>query len=124
MISLIGKDQNSKLLKQLLKKYKINFIFDDILKTTITKTRVLSHNQQLLRIDNDFCVSNIKTTKIYSIAKRFIKRSDAIIMSDYQKGALQDIQNLIKEANKNKVKVFIDRSVISKITVSPFDILR
>ena len=64
LISLIGKDQNSKLLKQLLKKYKINFIFDDILKTTITKTRVLSHNQQLLRIDNDFCVSNIKTTKI------------------------------------------------------------
>ena len=108
LISLIGKDQNSKLLKQLLKKYKINFIFDDILKTTITKTRVLSHNQQLLRIDNDFCVSNIKTTKIYSIAKRFIKRSDAIIMSDYQKGALQDIQNLIKEANKNKVNVFID----------------
>ena len=27
LISLIGKDQNSKLLKQLLKKYKINFIF-------------------------------------------------------------------------------------------------
>ena len=33
-------------------------------------------------------------------------------MSDYQKGALQDIQNLIKEANKNKVKVFIDQKVI------------
>ena len=37
LISLIGKDQNSKLLKQLLKKYKINFIFDDILKTTSPK---------------------------------------------------------------------------------------
>ena len=29
-------------------------------------------------------------------------------MSDYQKGALKDNHNLIKEANKNKVNVFID----------------
>ena len=80
---------------------------------TITKTRVMSQNQQLMRLDEEV------SYKIgYSIYENFkwndicnrVEKSDAIIISDYNKGFIDDywIPGVIKVAKDNKVPVFID----------------
>ena len=54
LITNIGKDINGKILTKLIKSQKINLILNSLenFKTTV-KTRVISQNQQLIRIDDD-----------------------------------------------------------------------
>ena len=54
LITSIGRDVNGKILSKLIKSLKIDLInnSDENIKTT-TKTRVISQNQQLIRIDDD-----------------------------------------------------------------------
>ena len=109
LLAEVGIDSNGKTLRALLKSLKIDLISgaDKSYKTT-TKTRVISQNQQLIRIDDED--DNYKNP-INSSSKeieRLIKKSDAIIFSDYNKGSLKNITQLIKIANKHKKIVFID----------------
>ena len=109
LLAEVGIDSNGKTLRALLKSLKIDLISgaDKSYKTT-TKTRVISQNQQLIRIDDED--DNYKNP-INSSSKeieRLIKKSDAIIFSDYNKGSLKNISQLIKIANKHKKIVFID----------------
>ena len=63
---------------------------------TTTKTRIISQNQQLMRIDNEIDIKkNIKKNISISIEK-LIKNSDAVIFSDYNKGSLKNVTELIK----------------------------
>ena len=109
LISNIGKDINGKFLTKLIKSQKINLISDSLenFKTTV-KTRVISQNQQLIRIDDD-SINNLKNKNIFTKStEKLIKNSDAIIISDYNKGSIKNISNLINIANKNNKPIFID----------------
>ena len=109
LVANVGKDNNGKVLSRLIKNLKINLISNPYkgFKTT-TKIRVISQNQQLIRIDDDSIESiDSKNTSIANIEK-LVKDCNAIIFSDYNKGSAKNISNLIKVANKNKKPVFID----------------
>ena len=109
LVANIGIDDNGKVLRKLIKSLRINLtsVSDRDFKTT-TKTRLISQNQQLMRIDdesgNRLEKKNIPTKDI----EKLIKNSDAVIFSDYGKGSLKDITTLIKISNKFKKPVFID----------------
>ena len=92
LIADIGIDNNGRILRKLIKSLKINLISksDKNYKTT-TKTRLISQNQQLMRIDDE-CDNENKATKNVSLEiQKLIKNSDAIIFSDYNKGSLRNM---------------------------------
>ena len=106
LIANIGIDTNGKILKKLIGAQKINLISkNDKIKTT-TKSRFISQNQQLIRVDDE---TNDKINFLMpSNIESQVKKCDALIFSDYKKGAQNNITKLIKLANKFKKPVFID----------------
>ena len=107
LIANIGIDTNGKILKKLIGAQKINLISknDKKIKTT-TKSRFISQNQQLIRVDDE---TNDKVNFLMpSNIESQVKKCDAVIFSDYKKGAQNNITKLIKLANKFKKPVFID----------------
>ena len=107
LIANIGIDTNGKILKKLIGAQKINLISknDKKIKTT-TKSRFISQNQQLIRVDDE---TNGKINFLMpSNIESQVKKCDALIFSDYKKGAQNNITKLIKLANKFKKPVFID----------------
>jgi len=109
LLAEVGIDVNGKTLRRLLKSLKIDLISSSnkSYKTT-TKTRVISQNQQLIRIDDEDDNYKNPINCSNKEIEKLIKKSDAIIFSDYNKGSLKNISQLIKIANKYKKIVFID----------------
>ena len=107
LIANIGIDTNGKILKKLIGAQKINLISKNDKKIlTTTKSRFISQNQQLIRVDDE---TNSKINFLMpSNLESQVKKCDAVIFSDYKKGAQDNITKLIKLANKFKKPVFID----------------
>jgi D-beta-D-heptose 7-phosphate kinase / D-beta-D-heptose 1-phosphate adenosyltransferase len=77
-------------------------------KPTITKLRVLSRHQQLLRMDFEerFCPAD--SAEIMAKASDIIGAAKILILSDYAKGTLSDCQKLILIAKEMGVPVLVD----------------
>ncbi len=77
-------------------------------KPTITKLRVLSRHQQLLRMDFEerFCPAD--SAEIMANAREIIGAAKILVLSDYAKGTLSDCQKLILIAKEMGVPVLVD----------------
>lgn len=75
---------------------------------TITKLRVISRHQQLIRLDFEDKFPFFNPDKIISAFKKHLKSCNLVILSDYGKGTLGCSQELIKMARAAKVPVLID----------------
>ena len=94
LVSCIGKDKESSIIKRLLKKNKVSTIFTfSKNKKIIKKLRILGNNQQILRADFEEDHKNYIVHKNQKIIN-CIKTSDVVIFSDYNKGSLSKIENL------------------------------
>lgn len=105
LIGALGQDNNASIFTQLAKASNIEL---DCLKTTaptITKLRVIGRQQQLLRLDFEEKVSNIDLIKNFH---RHLEKSDIVILSDYNKGVLDNMAYFIKEAKLSGKIVIID----------------
>ncbi len=71
---------------------------------TITKLRVLSSHQQLIRLDFEDNISEVSQTQ-YEV---LLSEVDVVVLSDYGKGALNKVAGLIALANKHKRPVLVD----------------
>ncbi|BAI80005.1 ADP-heptose synthase [Deferribacter desulfuricans SSM1] len=91
LAGIIGNDNNGSLLKNLLNEMQIDnqFIIDDG-RTTSTKTRVVAHSQQVVRIDKEekHKIKKKDTDKLLSFIEDIKNSIDAIIISDYGKGMI------------------------------------
>ena len=80
-------------------------------RSTITKTRVMAGHQQVLRVDSED-LSDIDSGDQESLYQAVMANLpvDAIILSDYAKGALSDglCQRLIKAAGETSTPVLVD----------------
>lgn len=113
-IGLTGNDDAKLQLKNLLLDRGVNsHIIIDPDRPTVTKTRVVSQGQQLIRFDEEETLpikDNIKNELLESI-KDNLANSNAIIVSDYGKGILQakDLaQDIIRLARSSCIPVIID----------------
>ena len=109
LLGITGNDEASKRLESILaqKNVKCHFIQQDNC-PTITKRRVLSQHQQLIRLDYE---SDKKTENSTELVKKYIKllnSVDIIILSDYAKGGLIEVEALIKYANDKNIPVLVD----------------
>ncbi|NCO47096.1 MAG: bifunctional D-glycero-beta-D-manno-heptose-7-phosphate kinase/D-glycero-beta-D-manno-heptose 1-phosphate adenylyltransferase HldE, partial [Vibrio sp.] len=75
---------------------------------TITKLRVLSRGQQLIRLDFEDKFENTDPELILSRMELALPKVKAVILSDYAKGALEHVQQLIQKARAANIPVFID----------------
>ncbi|MGD9153306.1 MAG: bifunctional D-glycero-beta-D-manno-heptose-7-phosphate kinase/D-glycero-beta-D-manno-heptose 1-phosphate adenylyltransferase HldE [Gammaproteobacteria bacterium] len=75
---------------------------------TITKLRVMSQHQQLIRLDFENNFQLKINQELLNKFKVCVKNFDAVILSDYGKGTLMNSKELIKIAAAAKVPVFVD----------------
>lgn len=113
-LGVIGNDQNGKTLRKLLKANRINDlgIITDQERPTTAKTRVIAENQHIVRIDKEKTtpISVKVENKILSFLKKEIRRIDAIILQDYNKGVLTRnlIDKVITLAKESKKILTVD----------------
>lgn len=75
---------------------------------TIVKLRVLSKNQQLLRVDFEKKLQITQLSELSAAFNHLVKEHDIIIFSDYAKGALQHIAQFIQIAKTQGVFTLVD----------------
>jgi D-beta-D-heptose 7-phosphate kinase/D-beta-D-heptose 1-phosphate adenosyltransferase len=104
-----GDDDIAEKLEKELKKSNVECKFQVVSKnTTTTKLRVLSQNQQLIRIDFEGGLKDFNASKLSQMYEKTIHEADAIVFSDYNKGALKNIEELIEKANALNKPIFVD----------------
>ena len=109
LIGVVGDDEPATKLEKSLKDSIVN---TDFVVTkehpTITKLRILSRSQQLIRLDFEDEIKGIDQAPILSKLRDNIKKSKVMICSDYGKGALVSVSRMIEIARNEKVPVLID----------------
>jgi D-beta-D-heptose 7-phosphate kinase/D-beta-D-heptose 1-phosphate adenosyltransferase len=75
---------------------------------TITKLRVLSRNQQLIRLDTEQVYSESDASELVKVASAQLAGSDVCILSDYAKGSLARIEKLIAACRAANIPVLVD----------------
>ncbi|MDF2868358.1 MAG: hldE [Gammaproteobacteria bacterium] len=109
LFGLCGKDEAGQLLENKLLAAGITCFFHrDEQFPTVTKLRVLSQHQQLIRLDFEEPWRSTKADNLLLAYQQQLKHAQVVILSDYAKGTLADPQPFIQLARKAKVPVFID----------------
>lgn len=75
---------------------------------TITKLRVISRHQQLLRLDFEQSLGSVDISGMQARCLAAIKHCQALVLSDYAKGTLQHPQALIAAARNAGIPVLVD----------------
>jgi len=109
LAGLVGQDEAGHELENRLTAAGVRCQFSRIEdKPTITKLRVVSRHQQLIRLDfeESFTVDDARTLNA-SVAS-LLMNTDVVVLSDYAKGALACVSELIAQAREAGVKVLVD----------------
>jgi len=111
---VVGNDSRGALLVDELEKRGVNAsgVVRDQERPTTLKTRVIAHNQQVVRIDKEK-VDNISPDSIdrmLEYASGIIKDIDAVVIEDYGKGVIvpRFVEKLIRLARRHKKIVTVD----------------
>jgi D-glycero-beta-D-manno-heptose-7-phosphate kinase len=111
---VIGDDEAGRILVSEIAKngIKTDGIVLDKNRPTIHKTRIIAHNQQVVRIDkeSDNALDKHLIDSMLSYAKTMISDTDAIIIEDYGKGLVSPrlIKELIAMAKRYKKIITVD----------------
>ncbi len=109
LLSIVGDDAHADELEQMLRSVGIEVVFVKAsdYQTTV-KQRVISRNQQLIRLDFEQRPSQQLLDRCFEHYQDLIKDADALIFSDYGKGSLDKISTMIDLARDNKLPVSVD----------------
>lgn len=111
---VVGSDRAGQELLTGLKALKVNTdgIIIDSRRCTTVKTRLIAHNQQVVRIDREIDQLISKTTekKILHHIKERMGKGSCLIISDYDKGVITKtiLQAILPTARKNNLPVAVD----------------
>jgi rfaE bifunctional protein kinase chain/domain len=109
LLSVVGRDEPGRALEKLLKKRGIDAsLHHDAGLSTTQKLRVIGRRQQLLRIDFEKPPSREVLASKLEDFRRALPESDVIILSDYGKGGLHHIAEMIRSARRAGKRVLVD----------------
>ena len=110
LISFIGRDPEGENLRKLLAAKGIQAeLIESKNAETIVKSRILSKNQQLLRLDSQRgWYSDAELAQLFDCYESCLDQVDVVVLSDYALGTMQQAQNLITAANKANKPIFVD----------------
>ncbi len=111
LVGEIGDDNSGEILKNLFKENGIPT--KHLIKkkgSTTTKTRIISGQQQMVRLDHDELSTGPNQIELKKILKLISTGPSAIIISDYAKGFLTApiLKKIIHTANTKKIPVLVD----------------
>jgi rfaE bifunctional protein kinase chain/domain len=109
LLSVVGRDEAGDQLAALLQKAQVEAsLHRDRKLDTTQKLRVIGRNQQLLRIDFEKPPSTEVLAAKLEEFKRALADCDLVILSDYGKGGLEHIEDMIRAARKARKRVLVD----------------
>ncbi len=109
LVGVIGADNSGKRLHEIIREssFSTDGVVVDGTRPTTVKTRVIAHNQHVVRIDREMKndISFIIQNKILNVLRSEVSSLDGIIIEDYNKGVLvkgliKQIIELARDANK------------------------
>ena len=109
LLSVVGDDESGRRLAGILGKAGVDrYLHIDPQMRTTEKLRVVSRNQQLMRLDFEQDPHGEVLKKVLGDYKRLIADASVVVVSDYGKGAVENIELLIELANTANVPVVVD----------------
>lgn len=109
LAGICGQDDNGRTLKNLLRQHKIeDQVLDSPDAKTISKLRLISRSQQMLRADFEEGFADITVHDITRQCLAQVADFPVVLLSDYNKGTLAHSQRIIEEANNAGSKVIVD----------------
>lgn len=109
LVGIIGTDETGAELQSRLEGAGVycEFLTSE-LKPTITKLRVISQHQQLIRLDFEEKFEPVDVQDLVAKVASLIDQSQVMVLSDYAKGALHNIPALIDLARKRGMPIVAD----------------
>ena len=109
LIGVVGDDEAGRQVRRLLADEGIeqSLIDDPALHTTL-KMRVLGRQQQLLRIDFEETPGPASLARVQADMQELLSTHSMIVLSDYAKGTLAQVETLIKAARAQGVPILVD----------------
>ncbi|TPW12303.1 MAG: D-beta-D-heptose 7-phosphate kinase / D-beta-D-heptose 1-phosphate adenosyltransferase, partial [Halothiobacillaceae bacterium] len=109
VIGLVGCDDNAKILALQLAQAGVESLLEPQANyPTITKLRVISRQQQLIRLDFEEGFEAVPTDIITRRTEEALAHVDVIVLSDYGKGVLKNARQLIDLAKAAGKPVLVD----------------
>jgi D-beta-D-heptose 7-phosphate kinase/D-beta-D-heptose 1-phosphate adenosyltransferase len=109
LLGIIGDDEPGQLLQQSLQQQAVDCRFYQHAECpTITKLRVVSRQQQLIRLDFEDGFPNVDTQQLQDTFAQALNDCQVVVLSDYGKGTLVDIQHYIQAARAAGKAVLVD----------------
>jgi len=114
LVGVIGYDREGTVIDALIKENNIerDGVFYDEYRPTTVKTRIIAHNQHVVRIDKEDRseISSDLENKILQFIQQRKNEIDGIILQDYNKGVLTKslIKQVIDFASQNNILITVD----------------
>jgi D-beta-D-heptose 7-phosphate kinase / D-beta-D-heptose 1-phosphate adenosyltransferase len=109
LLGITGKDDAA---RSLIQQLKSSDVTHDILSLdnipTITKLRIISRHQQLIRLDFEERFPQFNPKALIDTYKKHLAHTNLVILSDYNKGTLACAQDLIQIAQSANIPVLVD----------------
>lgn len=107
LAGIVGRDDNARILDSRLEQLGVKTFFDrSDTQPTVTKVRIMSRNQQLIRLDfEEKLEAGGSLLTAYAAG---LENTDLVILSDYAKGTLSQVQAMIQLARKAGKRVLVD----------------
>jgi len=106
---VVGDDATGRELASLVEGFgvQVEFQFDKNLQTT-EKLRMISQNQQLLRADFEKEPDDEVLSRCLGSYDELLPKADVVILSDYGKGGLRHVSDMIAKAKEKNIPVVLD----------------
>jgi len=109
LLGLTGDDEMATTLRQRLQEHGVECSFECLPGLpTITKLRVISRHQQLIRLDFEDGFPGFDSAQLMSDYERLLADADLVVLSDYGKGTLRDVSQFISCARAAGKPVLVD----------------
>jgi D-beta-D-heptose 7-phosphate kinase/D-beta-D-heptose 1-phosphate adenosyltransferase len=109
LLSFCGDDDAGDILEKKLSHAGVNcYLYKIPQSRTVTKLRILSLHQQLIRLDFEEAPYQIDYKHLKQLFAQRLAHCDVVILSDYAKGCLSYAQDLIQLARRADKPVFVD----------------
>jgi rfaE bifunctional protein kinase chain/domain len=109
LLSVVGDDEAARSLEALLVPDRVSAsLHRDASLSTTVKLRVIGQQQQLLRIDFERAPSHEVLAAKLDDYERLVDAADAVVLSDYGKGGLAHVQEMIRLGRGHGKPVLVD----------------
>ncbi|MBI1176150.1 carbohydrate kinase [bacterium] len=129
MVAPIGRDSYGQKLKSLLESERVNCrgLFAQSKRPTSIKTRIVAHQQQVVRVDREEreAIDDATVKRILGVVEKQITRTAAIILGDYGKGGVTQplLDGLKKICHQHGVWISLDPKPVHKVDISGLSLI-